>query len=108
MMRTCLPRWDGHNLSDSILQYPPRARCTGFSHRVGAFRLLDSGPSALLRPDALSSLPDRPYAVRPLVSAYTTNLRTPPLSGRVITPSPAVLAHTGWGEALFTQPHGEA
>src|SRR5215208_7648038 len=46
MMRTCLSPWDGHKSSNSILQYPPRARCTGASHRVGAFSLLGSGPLA--------------------------------------------------------------
>ena len=36
--------------------HTPRARHTGFSHRVGAFSLLGSGPSLCLEPIGLRSL----------------------------------------------------
>jgi hypothetical protein len=39
-------RWGGHNTPlRKFFHFPRRALHTGFSHRVGAFSLLGSGPS---------------------------------------------------------------
>jgi hypothetical protein len=55
---------------------------------------------ALPRPDALSSLPDRPYAVRRLVSAYTIHI----MPDNMGIPSSASLANRGGPMQPLTLP----
>jgi hypothetical protein len=61
----------------------PRARRTGFSHRVGAFSLLGSGRFALPRPDALSPLsPKHPLCAHNTLRVSIVRLEHLTLSGR--------------------------